>query len=118
MRSSDWWNGIKAAITICDSDGIVLDMNEVAAGAFSGDGGRQLVGKSLMECHPENAREKLRSLLETGSVNAYTIEKDGIKKLIYQTPWYENGKFAGLVEFALPIPFEMLHFVRANKDSF
>ena len=49
MRSSDWWNGIKAAITVCDSDGIVLDMNEAAAGAFSGDGGRQLVGKSLMD---------------------------------------------------------------------
>jgi transcriptional regulator with PAS, ATPase and Fis domain len=117
MRFSDWWNGIKAAVTVCDNDGIILDMNEAAAGAFSGDGGRQLVGKSLMECHPEKAREKLRTLLETESVNAYTIEKNGIKKLIYQLPWYKNGKFAGLVEFSLPIPFEMPHFIRANEDS-
>jgi len=118
MHSSDWWNGIKAAVTVCDNDGIILDMNESAAGTFSKDGGRQLVGKSLMECHPEKARAKLRSLLETESVNAYTIEKNGIKKLIYQSPWYKNGKFAGLVEFSLPIPFEMPYFVRANKDSF
>ncbi len=27
--------------------------------------------------------------------NAYTIEKNGIKKLIHQTPWFENGEYTG-----------------------
>ncbi|MDD2576134.1 MAG: diguanylate cyclase, partial [Bacteroidales bacterium] len=44
--------------------------------------------------------------------NAYTIEKEGLKKLIYQTPWYENGEFGGLVEFSIVIPMDMPHFVR------
>lgn len=112
MGPSDWLNGIKVAVTVCDRDGIVLDMNDGAADAFAKEGGRHLVGRDLMGCHPEKAREKLKSLLETQSVNAYTIEKNGVRKLIYQAPWYENGVFAGLVEFSLPIPFEMPHFIR------
>jgi len=32
--------------------------------------------------------------------------------LIYQSPWYQNGEFAGLVEISLEIPEQMPHFVR------
>ena len=47
-----------------------------------------------------------------GENNAYTIEKGPLRKLIYQTPWYEKGEIAGLVEFSLEIPAEMPHYVR------
>ena len=50
--------------------------------------------------------------MQTGQTNVYTIEKKGVKKLIYQTPWYHDGAFAGLVELGLEIPAEMPHFVR------
>ena len=42
----------------------------------------------------------------------YTIEKNGIKKMIYQTPWYENGEYMGFTELSLVIPMEMKHFKR------
>lgn len=32
--------------------------------------------------------------------------------MIYQSPWYKDGKFAGLVELSIEIPTEMAHFVR------
>jgi hypothetical protein len=51
-------------------------------------------------------------MLVEPTTNAYTIEKNGIKKLIYQTPWYENGVYQGFVELSLEIPFEMKHAVR------
>ncbi len=51
-------------------------------------------------------------MMKTRSKNVYTIEKNGIKKLIYQSPWYENGEYAGFVELSLEIPFELPHFVR------
>lgn len=51
-------------------------------------------------------------MLEMQKKNIYTIEKDGVKKLIYQSPWYKDGQYAGFVELALEIPFEMPHFVR------
>ena len=51
-------------------------------------------------------------MMETHEKNVYTIEKKGIKKIIYQSPWFHNGEFGGLVELSLEIPFEMPHFIR------
>ena len=55
------------------------------------------------------------ALLASQQPNAYTIEKSGVKKLIYQAPWFKGGEFQGLVELSLPIPFDMPHFVRTPK---
>jgi hypothetical protein len=54
----------------------------------------------------------MKRLLETGETNAYTIEKKGVKKLIYQAPWYEDGQYGGFVELSLEIPAQMPHFIR------
>jgi hypothetical protein len=32
--------------------------------------------------------------------------------MIYQSPWFKDGEFAGLIELSLEIPMEMAHFVR------
>ena len=45
--------------------------------------------------------------------NVYTIEKNGVKKMIFQSPWYKDGIYAGFVELSLEIPFEMPHFIRS-----
>ena len=87
-------------------------MNDRAAESFAKDGGRELVGSNLLDCHPEPSRSKLLELLASGKVNAYTIEKGGVKKLIYQAPWYEDGEYRGLVEVALVLPDVLPHFVR------
>ncbi|MDR1346947.1 MAG: hypothetical protein LBJ63_00735 [Prevotellaceae bacterium] len=56
--------------------------------------------------------EKILQLLKTGTDNVYTIEKNGQKKLIYQTAWHENGEAKGLIEFSFEIPDKIPHFVR------
>jgi transcriptional regulator with PAS, ATPase and Fis domain len=112
MEAGAWMAEFGAAITVCDTRGVILEMNEKACETFAEDGGRALVGKSLLDCHPEPARQKLLRLLETRQSNVYTIEKAGVKKLIYQAPWFEKGEHRGLVELSLPIPFELPHFVR------
>ena len=89
-------------------------MNDRAARGFEKDGGRALIGKNILECHPEPARSKTQTLLLTRQKNVYTIEKNGVKKLIFQSPWYRNGEFAGFVELSLEIPFEVPHFVRSG----
>lgn len=108
----DWAEEFPGAVTVCNLEGTVLYMNRKAGVTFAKWGGRELVGKSLMDCHPEPARTKLRGLLENGGTNVYTIEKNGVKKLIYQAPWRVNGELMGLVELGLEIPAEMPHFVR------
>ena len=112
MDEFQWIREFPAEITVCDSRGILLEMNDRSALAFEKDGGRALIGKNILDCHPEPARTKTRTLLETRQKNVYTIEKNGVKKLIFQSPWYRNGQFAGLVELELDIPFDMPHFVR------
>lgn len=111
---SDWIREFPAAITVCDPTGIIIAMNEKACATFADDGGADLIGKNLLDCHTESARTKVSDLLKSKSPNVYTIEKGGVKKLIYQSPWYENGSFAGFVELSLPIPEEMPHFIRST----
>ena len=112
MTQHAWINEFPGAFTVCDPDGIILVMNDKSAQVFEADGGKSLIGSNLLDCHPMAARAKLERLMETQERNVYTIEKNGVKKLIYQSPWYENGRCMGWVELALEIPFEMPHFVR------
>lgn len=107
-----WVNQFPGAITVCDREGIILEMNEAAGRMFEKQGGLRLIGTNVMDCHPEQAREKLKSLMEQQAANVYTIEKKGRKRLIYQTPWVQQGQYAGFIELAIDIPAQMPHFVR------
>jgi hypothetical protein len=112
MSDHEWIKEFPGAVTVCDPEGILLEMNDKAAWTFEKDGGMDLIGKSMLDCHPEPARTKTERLLAAREKNVYTIEKNGIKKLIFQSPWYKNGQYAGFVELSLEIPFELPHFIR------
>jgi transcriptional regulator with PAS, ATPase and Fis domain len=107
-----WVPEFPAEITVCDAAGIILEMNEKAAAAFAQQGGRALIGSNLLNCHAEASRTKLQGLLKDGKTNVYTIEKNGVRKLIFQAPWFERGKYGGLVELSLTLPDQLPHFVR------
>lgn len=112
MTVPAWIEGLPGAVSVCDRDGTIIYLNAREIETLTAEGGAALIGKSLLDCHPEPARSKLVELMENQQQNIYTIEKKGQKKLIYQTPWYENGEYAGFVEISLVIPFEMPHFIR------
>ncbi len=112
MSDGDWARELPAAITVCDTEGIILEMNELAARGYAKDGGRDLIGRSALDCHPEAARTKMQQLLVEQKTSVYTIEKRGVKKLVYQAPWYKEGVFGGLVELVIELPRELPHFVR------
>lgn len=113
MNELDWIKEFPAAVTVCDENGIILDMNDKAAKAFEKDGGRNLIGCNMHDCHPLQARLKTEALFAAREKNVYTIEKNGVKKLIYQSPWYRGGKYAGFVELSLELPLDMPHFIRS-----
>ncbi len=112
MTNRAWIKEFPAAVTVCDAEGFILEMNDKAAKTFEKEGGYKLVGSNMLDCHPEAAREKLRQMMAAREKNVYTIEKNGVKKMIFQSPWYQNGEYAGFVEISLEIPFEIPHFVR------
>jgi transcriptional regulator with PAS, ATPase and Fis domain len=113
MNEHEWIKEFPAAVTVCDPKGIILAMNDKAALTYEKDGGFELIGRNMLDCHPEQARIKTEKLLADREKNVYTIEKNGIKKLIYQSPWFKAGDYAGIVEISLEIPFEMPHFLRS-----
>lgn len=106
----DWAMELNCAITVCDSEGYILYMNEKSRETYRKHG--NLIGKNLMECHNERSKAIISHLLETGGQNAYTIEKEGLHKMIYQSAWKENGVVKGLCEISMVIPAEMPHYVR------
>jgi transcriptional regulator with PAS, ATPase and Fis domain len=107
-----WLDGIAVAATVCDRRGVCLYLNRQAAEMFAKTGGRGLVGKNLLDCHEDPARSRFAAQLESPTRNTYTIEKDGVRKIIHQVPWYAEGAFAGVVELSFELPAEMPHFVR------
>jgi transcriptional regulator with PAS, ATPase and Fis domain len=113
MPHHPWVEELPVAVTICDEEGIILEMNEKAAKTFEAEGGRALVGRNVLDCHPGSARAKLQQVLAEGKTNVYTIEKRGVKKLVYQSPWYEEGRYRGFAELVLEVPYELPHFVRS-----
>jgi len=109
----NWKDELSVAITVCDKNGTILEMNKKSAASFAKEGGYELIGKNLFDCHKQDSVKKINELLQENKTNVYTIEKNGVKKLIYQSPWYENGGLKGLVELSFEIPFDMPHFIRS-----
>jgi transcriptional regulator with PAS, ATPase and Fis domain len=112
MDTHAWIKEFPAAVTVCDTEGVIIEMNERSAHMFEEQGGFTLLGTNLLDCHPEPSRTKLRHLMDHQQENVYTIEKNGKKKLIFQSPWYLDGVYAGFVEIVLPLPASVPHFVR------
>jgi PAS domain S-box-containing protein len=108
MFQTEWLESMDIAVMVCDRDGVGLYLNEKAARVFAKQGGKELVGKSLLVCHPEPARSKMLTLLKDPRPHSYILEKNGKKKFLHSAPWFKDGKFAGLVEIAADISFEDL----------
>ncbi|HZK97173.1 MAG TPA: hypothetical protein VFC67_23430 [Prolixibacteraceae bacterium] len=107
-----WSEEFEGAITICDREGIIIYMNDGSKRVFMKYGGADLMGTNLLDCHPEPSRSKLVEMLKTPTTNTYTIEKGGIKKIIHQSPLYENGVFSGMIEMSFELPYTLPHFKR------
>ncbi len=106
----EWAKEMNCAVTVCDTEGVILFMNEKACQTFAKHG--DLIGKNLLNCHSEASIAKIKEMLATGGKNVYTIEKNGVKKMIYQTAWKKDGIVGGLVEISMEIPETMPHYIR------
>ena len=100
----DWQEDYPAAVTVCDTDGIIIAMNKRAIEQFAKRGGAELIGTSLFACHPEAANEIIRRQLQTKETNVYITNRKNGSRLIQQVPWHRDGFFCGLVETIIPIP--------------
>lgn len=77
-----WADRTDCAVTVCDTEGVVIYQN-VRSHEVNGD----CCGRSLLPCHNDRSRQIIDRLLSEGGRNVYTIRKRGVRKLIYQTVW-------------------------------
>lgn len=111
MNDFDWAEDMACAVTAADKDGVIRYMNRRARETYRKHG--DLIGKSLYDCHGERAAGIIRRLLTEGGTNAYTIEKEGVRKMIYQTACTDaDGRVEGIVEVSMVIPDKLPHYVR------
>ena len=108
----EWIEKLDGNVIVSDAQGKIIYMNEKAILQYEKDGGAALIGRDLLECHSEASRKKILEIMTSGQNNVYTIEKGGRKKIIYQSPWFKDGQWRGIIELSLVIPAEMPHFVR------
>lgn len=107
-----WADTLNCAITVCDAQGVIMFMNQRARDTYAAHG--NLIGRNLRDCHPARALAIIDRLLGDGGTNAYTIQKLGQRKMIYQSAWrLSDGTIGGLVEISMVIPDEMPHYVRS-----
>ena len=111
----DYFEGADVAVTICAKDGTILDMNQKSRKTFLKPGQESILGKNVLDCHPEPARTMLAVMLANPRTNIYTVEKEGVKKLIYQCPWYEGDEYAGFMELSIVLPEFIPNRVRKPK---
>jgi PAS domain-containing protein len=108
----EWFEQLPCAVTVCDRNYTILYMNDRAAEISSKEGGKALIGKNLIDCHPPEAQEKLKRVMASGRPYVFTIERKGVKKLVYQGHWKRRGRDGGLVELSFELPSDMPNLVR------
>lgn len=108
----DWENQFNGSVIVCDKELNIIFLNDKAKMLFDENERNNAVRRNLLDCHNEESKKKILEIKATLKPNIYTIEKAGIKKLIYQSPLIKYNKFDGIIELSLEIPNAIPHFKR------
>ena len=111
IELAHWADEVDYAVSIANKNCEIIYMNRRSRETFCKNG-ENLIGRNLMDCHPEHARAIIRRLLQEGGSNVYSITKKGVNKLIFQSAWKLDGEIAGLVETSMVLPADLKHFDR------
>ena len=103
----DWANEFPSPVTITDTNGDIIYMNDKSIEEFKDNGGENLIGTNLRDCHNPVSNRIIDDIKSTHRPNTYIVEKSGQRKLIHQSPYFENKQYAGLVEISILLPDNM-----------
>lgn len=104
-----WFKETGVGITVCDAEGIILWLNDLAVKIFGSSGGKDLIGRNMIDCHPEDTKHKIRELFKNREPYCYTVSMKGRKYILFQSPWHDEGRFMGFVEFIHQLPQQVPH---------
>jgi len=94
----------RAAIVICDTNHIIQYMNPVAIARYAKRGGKELIGKNLLECHNPQSQEMITKILnwfqeDEKNNMIYTFKNEKENKDVYMVALRdEDGNLIGYYE--------------------
>ncbi|MCI8306906.1 MAG: PAS domain-containing protein [Lachnospiraceae bacterium] len=91
------------SIVICNLKHEIIYMNPAGAKKYAKWGGNELVGRSIMDCHNEDSREKMRQIVEWFSEAldhniVYISYNEKQNRDVYMVALRSGGKLIGYYE--------------------
>ena len=93
----------RAAVVICNLKHEIIYMNPAAMHSYEKWGGDKLIGKSLLECHNQESREKIQQVVDWFAADeshniVYTFHNEKQNKDVYMVALRDEGKLIGYYE--------------------
>ena len=88
------FDGLRASVTIADQDFRIRFMNDRSIAFYAEDGGAELVGKNLLDCH--NAEQG--TVIRDAYARYRAQKEDGAPESIVHIPLMVEGQFRGIAE--------------------
>ena len=94
----------RSAVVICNLEHTIVYMNPVAITRYEKWGGKNLLGKSLLDCHNEKSRESINKVLEWFRTSkdhniVYTFHNEKENKDVYMVALRnDSGELIGYYE--------------------
>ena len=93
----------RASIVICNLNHEIIYMNPAAVISYAKRGGDKLVGRSLLDCHNPESRDKIQQVVDWFAVDeshniVYTFHNEKQNKDVYMVALRDDGKLIGYYE--------------------
>lgn len=100
----DYHKEVDFTISICDKEGKIVYLNDRGVETFKDDGGLELLGSNILDCHPEPSKSQLKEMFISHETNFIFKGQGSSRRLIYQTPIFKEKEYNGYMEMIIPIP--------------
>jgi len=110
--ASEWIATSPAEIMVCDQDGVILEMSDVAIQIYRKEGGAKMIGRNVFDHHQEPAKSQMMNVVRQRRHVIYTTKKGGIKKLVSIAPWFRADEYAGFALIVLDLPTQIPNILK------
>ena len=93
----------RASIVICNLKHEIIYMNPAAVNSYAKRGGDRLIGRSLLDCHNQESRDKIQKVVDWFGADeshnlVYTFHNEKQNKDVYMVALREEGRLIGYYE--------------------
>lgn len=93
----------RASVVICNLKHEIIYMNPAAVTSYAKRGGDKLIGRSLLDCHNPEARDKIQRVVDWFAADkshnfVYTFHNEKQNKDVYMVALRDEGKLIGYYE--------------------